>query len=244
MDRMHDTENASDLDLLLAASRALQLNRPFGETARILFDYACQATGACSGYVALLSDDGHENEVLFLEAGGMPCTVDPELPMPIRGLRAQAYESGEPAWDNDFMNSAWVDFMPAGHARLRNVMFAPLNIDGVTVGIMGIANKPEGFHQDDARMAGALGDMAAVALRNARNLDRLERTVAELERALAEVKTLQGFLPICCYCRKIRVDDGYWRGIEQYLEDQLHTTLSHGLCPECFARFDELISDE
>ena len=47
--------------------------------------------GATSGYVALLSEDGAENEVLFLEAGGFPCDVDPKLPMPIRGLRAEAY---------------------------------------------------------------------------------------------------------------------------------------------------------
>ena len=49
-----------------------------------------------------------ENEVLFLEAGGLPCTVDPNLPMPIRGLRAVSYETGRAAYDNDFsFNSGW-----------------------------------------------------------------------------------------------------------------------------------------
>ena len=48
---------------------------------------------------------GEENEVLFLEFGGLPCDVDPELPMPIRGLRAEAYRLKKAVYHNDFMNS-------------------------------------------------------------------------------------------------------------------------------------------
>ena len=45
----------------------------FLELARAIFDYCKDLIGATSGYVALLSDSGEENEVLFLEAGGLPC---------------------------------------------------------------------------------------------------------------------------------------------------------------------------
>ena len=60
-----------------------------------------------------------------------------------------------------------------------------------------------------------------------------ERLVAELQAALAEVKTLQSILPICSYCRKIRDDENYWHTVEDYLS--LHTTslFSHGICPSC-----------
>ena len=51
---------------------------------------AREATGAPSGYIALLSEDGEENELVFLESGGLPCSVDPELLMPVRGLRAES----------------------------------------------------------------------------------------------------------------------------------------------------------
>ena len=139
-------------------------------------------TGAQSGYVALLSDDGSENEVLFLEAGGLPCSVDPSLPMPIRGLRAQAYHTGRAVYHNDFMHSEWIKFMPEGHVTLKNVMFAPLNIGGKTVGIMGLANKPEDFVEADATLAGALGEVAAIALHNSRTLEQLEATNDKLER--------------------------------------------------------------
>ncbi len=57
-----------------------------------------------------------------------------------------------------------------------------------------------------------------------------------LEQALAEVKTLSGLLPICCGCKKIRDDQGYWSEVEQYFCDRLDVQLSHGFCPECLVR--------
>jgi len=53
----------------------------------------------------LLSDNGSEKDVLFLEDGGAKCTVDPELPMPMRGLRANAYHHNRAVYCNDFMGS-------------------------------------------------------------------------------------------------------------------------------------------
>ncbi len=167
---------SNELELLLEAAKHVLENNAFEITARKIFDIARNLTGAQSGYVALLSEDGAENEVLFLEAGGMPCTVDESLPMPIRGLRAEAYRSGECVCDNDFMNSEWVNFMPSGHVDLRNVMFAPLTIKGVVVGIMGLANKDGDFSEENKRIAAALGQLAAMALNNSRNLALIRQT--------------------------------------------------------------------
>ena len=81
---------------------------------------ACrEATGAQSGYVALLSKDGAENEVVFLESGGLPCDVDLALPMPIRGLRSEAHRLSETVYDNDFHHSEWQQFLPEGHVALE-----------------------------------------------------------------------------------------------------------------------------
>ena len=163
------------------AARAILTYRKFDESARVIFDEACKMTGAKAGYVALLSEDGSENEVLFLEAGGAPCTVDPALPMPIRGLRAESYHSHKAVYDNDFMHSKWVEYMPQGHVELKNVMFAPLNIEGKTVGIIGLANKDGDFNDFDATVAEAFGDLASIALKNARVLDELEETNQQIE---------------------------------------------------------------
>ena len=72
----------------LHESKAVLGQKGFTESSRAIFDHCKDLRRATSGYVTLLSETGEENEVLFLEAGGLPCDVDPELPMPIRGLRA------------------------------------------------------------------------------------------------------------------------------------------------------------
>ena len=58
----------------------------------------------------------------------------------------------------------------------------------------------------------------------------------ELRDALAHVKTLQGMLPICASCKKVRDDDGYWQQIESYVSDHSDAKFSHGLCPECMIK--------
>ena len=222
---------------LLRASQAVLKFSSFEESARVIFDEAKVITGATAGYVALLSEDGSENEVLFLDAGGAPCSVDPELPMPIRGLREQSYRSKKAVYDNDFMNSEWTKYLPQGHVEMRNVMFAPLNIEGQTVGIIGLANKDGDFTDHDAKMAAAFGDFAAMALFNSRNLDQLRDTVAQLERALSEVKTLKGIIPICAKCKKVRDDEGYWSQVEDYIHKHSDADFTHGLCPDCLAEY-------
>ena len=57
-----------------------------------------------------------------------------------------------------------------------------------------------------------------------------------LEKALAEVKTLSGFLPICASCKKIRDDQGYWQQIESYIGAHSQAEFTHGICPECAKR--------
>jgi hypothetical protein len=163
------------------SAQAILLHRDFNVSARIIFDEACKMTKATSGYVALLNKTGKENEVLFLESGGKPCTVSPELPMPIRGLRAESYHNGMAVYENDFMNSKWVEFMPDGHVVLSNVMFSPLNINGKTIGIMGLANKETDFTEKDAAIATAFGEIAAIALQNSLLLNELQDTINKLE---------------------------------------------------------------
>jgi DNA-binding response OmpR family regulator len=62
-------------------------------------------------------------------------------------------------------------------------------------------------------------------------------TNLELRNALAEVKKLSGFLPICALCKKIRNDTGYWQQIEAYIRDHSEAQFSHSICPECLEKF-------
>ncbi len=172
----------SEISALLKSSKAVLQNKEFPDSARAIFDAARELIGATAGYVALLSDNGRENEVLFLEAGGLPCTVDPSLPMPIRGLRAEAYNSGKVVVENDFNKSNWKKFMPDGHVQLKSVLFAPLMIEQRPVGVIGLANKPGGFNKRDAEMAMAFGEIASIALANSKMLEMLEENEKELKK--------------------------------------------------------------
>jgi DNA-binding response OmpR family regulator len=62
----------------------------------------------------------------------------------------------------------------------------------------------------------------------------LAARVRDLEEALAQVKQLQGLLPICCYCKKIRDDQNYWEQVDTYLARHAELHFSHGICPECW----------
>jgi PAS domain S-box-containing protein len=169
-------QRQAEISALLESSRAVLEYHEFKDAARSIFDSCKKLIGATSGYIALLSRDEKENEVLFLDSGGHPCTVDPSLPMPIRGLRAEAYRTREPVYHNDFSRSEYVKFMPPGHVTLDNVLFAPLVIKGKVVGLLGLANKPGGFNENDTRIASAFGEHAAIALYNSRVLETLENS--------------------------------------------------------------------
>ncbi len=76
-----------------------------------------------------------------------------------------------------------------------------------------------------------------IRIRAAQQRAQLEREVgertADLERALKDVKTLQGFLPVCSNCKMIRDDDGAWHSMESYVMANTEASFSHGICPGC-----------
>jgi DNA-binding response OmpR family regulator len=76
----------------------------------------------------------------------------------------------------------------------------------------------------------------AAAERMLQTQERLHAQSRALREALAQVKTLRGFIPICAHCRRVRDDRNYWRQIEEYVSSQTEALFSHGLCPDCLAK--------
>ena len=62
----------------------------------------------------------------------------------------------------------------------------------------------------------------------------LNKKVNQLEEALEDVKSLQGLLPICSYCNKIRNDEDYWERVETYISRNADVEFSHSICPTCY----------
>lgn len=69
--------------------------------------------------------------------------------------------------------------------------------------------------------------------------------IAELTAALSMVKTLHSLLPVCCSCKNIRDDEGYWQQIESYIEGHYPAiSFTHGLCPACARKLYPAYYDE
>jgi GAF domain-containing protein len=70
------------------------------------------------------------------------------------------------------------------------------------------------------------------------------RIADHLADTLARLKVLQGLLPVCSYCRRVRDDGGYWQSVEQYLEEHADTMVSHGICSDCMQQhFPQYLKD-
>lgn len=89
-----------------------------------------------------------------------------------------------------------------------------------------------------ARVVGISGD---VTDRKAAE-DGKAAVIADLQRALAEIKTLRGLIPICAWCKRVRDDGGYWQQVEVFIRERTAAEFSHGICPHCYdAQSAELV---
>jgi len=71
----------------------------------------------------------------------------------------------------------------------------------------------------------------------------LDAQIAALEATLARVKQLEGIIPICTYCKKIRDDQQSWHQLETYISDHSEALFSHGACPDCVAEQVKIIEE-
>jgi PleD family two-component response regulator len=102
-------------------------------------------------------------------------------------------------------------------------------VKGLKLGAMDFVSKP---FQAEELLARVQTHLEAHRLRL-----RVEQQRDELCSALAQVKVLSGFLPICAHCKKIRDDDGSWNQIETYIQEHSGAMFSHGICPGCTQEF-------
>ncbi|VVS93439.1 ABC transporter substrate-binding protein [Desulfoluna spongiiphila] len=87
--------------------------------------------------------------------------------------------------------------------------------------------------------------MRAEICRRIQSEEEREQLITELTQALEEVRELNGLLPICSSCFKVRNDKGYWEKLESYIESHTKARFSHGICTECMKeRYPYLFDEE
>ncbi|WP_448382702.1 response regulator [Desulfosoma sp.] len=92
------------------------------------------------------------------------------------------------------------------------------------------ANRKHFITSDRIQILDLLFSTYESALQKARELEQANK---KLQEALETIKSLQGILPICASCKKIRDESGDWQPLERYIGERSNATFSHGLCPEC-----------
>jgi DNA-binding response OmpR family regulator len=84
-----------------------------------------------------------------------------------------------------------------------------------------------------AAMEAGVDDFLAKPLRPHELFTRLH-VADRIQRCTTRYHQLEGLLPICSYCKKIRDDQNYWQQIEHYLAERAHAQFSHSICPDCY----------
>jgi CHASE3 domain sensor protein len=127
----------------------------------------------------------------------------------------------------------------------RSCLAVPLVAEGERFGTLVLADpRPAAFTDDHRQVAEEVARQLAIAVRQARLRERVRRHAEELERRVEErtrelqeslrnVKQLQGLLPICAWCKKVRDDQNYWHQVDHYLSAHTATRFTHGMCPDC-----------
>jgi diguanylate cyclase (GGDEF)-like protein/PAS domain S-box-containing protein len=175
----------SETTALLEASRAVLVYRDFEPAARAILEACKNLIGAGVGYVGLMNEDGTRDNVLFSNPDDFPWDEHLEQSRPTRELRAEAYLAGEAMYLNDLLAASDGDVRTGAFPAVQNILFAPLSVEGNSVGLLAFGNKAEGFTEEDARMASAFGELAAVSLESSRALQALELS-EERFRSVAE----------------------------------------------------------
>ena len=119
------------------------------------------------------------------------------------------------------------------YTALDTTLGQVFRIGDISVGIISIIH-----YFNIVAMFGLLGGLVYLyAETAARGEARLIKINTNLQKALSEVKTLRGILPLCSFCKKIRDDQGYWNQVDVYLRQHYsEIDFSHGVCPECQAK--------
>lgn len=166
------------------------------------------------GYEVVIAADGAEAWAVFQSADAPPLAILDWVMPEIDGVelcrRVRAFSTATPPY---------LILLTAKNSKEDMVM-------GLDAGANDYLTKP--FDRAELRARVQVGAHVLALQEN------LAARVRELEATLSQVKQLQGLLPICTYCKKIRDEQNYWHRVEMYISEHTEVEFSHGICPDCY----------
>ncbi len=148
-----------------------------------IFKVCKNLIGNKAGFVSALKEDGSNNEILSVDTGGQTCNLPLGIPVPVRGIRSDAYNRRAVICENNLGSSANICKLPEGHISLDNILIVPLFVGDRPLGLLGLANKEGGFTDRDINTVTDLGGIVSLALLNIKTLDALRLSMQKAEDA-------------------------------------------------------------
>jgi len=228
-EHVHNLQTVTRLNRLISSS--LESRRVLSE----IVEAAAQLPGAAVASIWLANEETRTLEAVNFSDSAM----DADWP-----LKSMTFEQGVLGWvarhgrlvnvpdvfeDGRFMALEWWR-----RHDLTSFLGLPVIMDGVLLAVLTLnGREPFQLDPENERLLEGFGAQAALAIRNASLFAAEGAARLAAERALAEVTHLQGMLPICSYCKKIRNDQNAWEQMESYISEHSDARFSHGICPEC-----------
>jgi len=204
------------------------------EVLSLIVNESAQLLGAEAAGLRLLEGDDLVVGARTKSAVGI--MASPRLKVGV-GLSGLVVTSGEPLAVEDISQSSLLD--PDDRSTMVGAGFlgflgVPLRPKDRIIGVLNVYTRSRRrFSPEDISVLSAFADQASLAIEKARLYQESVDRVKDLEEALARVRQLQGLLPICAWCKKVRRDQNYWQSVESYVTEHTDARFSHGICPEC-----------
>jgi PAS domain S-box-containing protein len=183
LERSRQKEN--EVVSLLASAKIVLENDDFQTISREICEHCRELTGASTGIISLLTEDENHYEVIFKSPTNNEMGFSTEGKIAISGLSKKVYTENSAAYDNNFKSNESNLFLPQNHEIPENVLFTPLFIQERVVGFIGLADKRDGFSDDQIRLVATFAELVAIALSKNLTLESLENSEARF-RSVAE----------------------------------------------------------
>jgi PAS domain S-box-containing protein len=165
---------------LLESSKAVLKYIEFENSASTILHHCKRATTAAEGYISVWSNKGGESNIIVLPDDRRAHQLTADLPIALRTSRETTARTGEVTYCNALKTGDNSRNSETKQPDIDNVLYAPLKISNEVVGLLGVADKPGGFDDDDARMASAFAEIASISFNKILVLETLENSEERL----------------------------------------------------------------
>ncbi|MFT5129939.1 MAG: GAF domain-containing protein [Rhodothermales bacterium] len=206
-------------------------------------DLTFLASSICDTPISLISLLDEKRQWFKSRHGVDACETPIEQAFCLHAIqRSGIFEVKDATQDSRFAANPLV----TGEPGIRFYAGVPLTTErGIPLGTLCVIDRcPRVLNDEQRRAMSALARQVMVQLELRRSKLRLEATVTEKQAALDELEALQGIIPICSYCKRIRDDDELWHQLEKYLSTYGQMKFFHGTCPECYPKVLKTFKDQ